>query len=191
VRASPAALAYRARRVGLWAFVASAVIVADQLTKSWARHALAAHKEHFFASVYLLLTYNSGAAFSLGSGAVPVIEAVAIALVAALFWLSGHIAKRGAGSALTVGFGLVAGGALSNLGDRFFRHDHGAVVDFVQLVSWWPVFNLADAAITIGAVTVAVGSLAASWHEGTPPPGAGAAQPAERERREPPGHAAQ
>jgi signal peptidase II len=187
VRASSPA---RAWRVGLWAFVASAVIVADQLTKSWARHALAAHKEHLFASVYLLLTYNSGAAFSLGSGAVPAIEAVAIALVAALFWLSGHMAKRGAGSAFTVGFGLVAGGALSNLGDRFFRHDHGAVVDFVQLVSWWPVFNLADAAITIGAVTVAVVSLAASWHEGTPP-SAGAAQPAKRERREPPGHAAQ
>jgi signal peptidase II len=106
-----------------------------------------------------MLAYNSGAAFSLGSGAVPVIEALATALVAAVFVFLGHMAKRGATSPLVVGFGLVTGGALSNLGDRFFRNNHGAVVDFIQLVKWWPVFNVADAAITIGAVTVAVALL--------------------------------
>ena len=55
-----------------------------------------------------------------------------------------------------VALGLLAGGAVSNLADRFFRHHHGAVVDFIQLVSWWATFNVADAAITIGALTLAV-----------------------------------
>ena len=45
---------------------------------------------------------------------------------------------------------------MSNLADRFFRHHHGAVVDFISLVSWWATFNVADAAITIGALTLAV-----------------------------------
>jgi lipoprotein signal peptidase len=45
---------------------------------------------------------------------------------------------------------------LSNLADRLFRAQHGAVVDFIQAVSWWPTFNVADAAITAGALTVGV-----------------------------------
>ena len=63
---------------------------------------------------------------------------------------------RGAPWPVIVGLGLLAGGALSNLADRFFRHHHGAVVDFIQLVSWWATFNVADAAITVGALTLAV-----------------------------------
>ena len=45
---------------------------------------------------------------------------------------------------------------MSNLADRLFGDHHGAVVDFIQAVSWWPTFNVADAAITTGAATVAV-----------------------------------
>jgi signal peptidase II len=55
-----------------------------------------------------------------------------------------------------VALGLLAGGAVSNLADRFFRHHHGGVVDFIQLVSWWATFNVADAAITVGALTLVV-----------------------------------
>ena len=58
-----------------------------------------------------------------------------------------------------VALGLLAGGAVSNLADRFFRHHHGAVVDFISLVSWWATFNVADAAITVGALTLAVSLL--------------------------------
>ena len=53
------------------------------------------------------------------------------------------------------GLGLVAGGALGNLGDRAFRSGDGfmggAVVDFVDL-QWWPVFNVADMALVCGVV---------------------------------------
>jgi signal peptidase II len=51
---------------------------------------------------------------------------------------------------LLVGFGLVVGGAAGNLADRMRRN---AVVDFIDL-GWWPVFNLADAAIVIGTAVV-------------------------------------
>lgn len=55
--------------------------------------------------------------------------------------------------------GLIAGGAVGNLIDRAFRGDdgflQGAVVDFIDL-QWWPVFNIADAAIVVGAVLLVV-----------------------------------
>ncbi|HTW08886.1 MAG TPA: signal peptidase II [Acidimicrobiales bacterium] len=143
-------------RGAVLAGVAAAVVIADQATKSWAQQALIPEvPRHVLGPTNLVLTYNSGAAFSLGAGASPVIEALAVTLAAVVLWLSGRLARGGGHVAGLVGFGLVGGGALSNLGDRFIRHHHGAVVDFVQLVSWWPIFNLADAAITIGAVTIA------------------------------------
>lgn len=139
--------------------VAVFVIAADQWTKSWAQRALAGGPHHVLGPVNLVLTFNTGAAFSLGSGVTPLVEAVAVVLVALVLWQSGRLAKGGAGWASVIGFGLLSGGALSNLADRVFRHHHGAVVDFIQLVSWWPVFNVADAALTVGAATVAVSAI--------------------------------
>ena len=142
---------------GLLLFVAAAVVVLDQLSKSWALHDLSDFgRRHVIGPVYLTLTFNRGAAFSLGAGASPIIEAVAIALVVGVIVLSRRAARGGANIAVIVGLGLLLGGALSNLGDRLFRHYHGAVVDFIQLVSWWPTFNVADASITVGAVTVVI-----------------------------------
>ncbi len=69
--------------------------------------------------------------------------------------MSGRSA-RNARTAVVIG--LLVGGALGNLADRAFRSGlgssgflHGAVVDFIDL-QWWPVFNVADAAIGVGAV---------------------------------------
>jgi signal peptidase II len=146
-----------AKRGALLVGIAGAVIALDQLAKSWAQQSLVAGvPRHVLGPTYLLLTYNKGAAFSLGSGASSLIEALAVVLAVAVMWLSGRLAKGGTNLAAVTGFGLVSGGALSNLADRFVRHHHGAVVDFIQLVSWWPIFNVADAAITVGAVTIAV-----------------------------------
>jgi signal peptidase II len=141
-----------------WALVAVAavVIALDQLTKSLAlSHLRVGVPRHVFGPVNLLLTFNQGAAFSLGAGVAPLVEAVAVALVVGVVLASGRLARRGTNLTVTVGLGLLSGGAVSNLADRFVRHHHGAVVDFVQLVSWWPIFNLADACITVGAVLVA------------------------------------
>ena len=58
---------------------------------------------------------------------------------------------------MAVGLGLLLGGAAGNLADRVFRHNHGAVIDFIDAArvgtrDWWPVFNVADAAIVVGVV---------------------------------------
>jgi signal peptidase II len=66
-------------------------------------------------------------------------------------------ASRGASLVTAAGLGLLLGGALGNLADRVFRHHSGAVIDFIQIVSWWPVFNVADAAIVVGVILLALG----------------------------------
>jgi signal peptidase II len=57
--------------------------------------------------------------------------------------------------------GLVLGGALGNLADRVFRDGSGflggAVIDFIDL-QWWPVFNVADIAVTVGGVLLVLTS---------------------------------
>jgi signal peptidase II len=151
----------RSRRVlvstALLLLIAAAVVALDQWSKSWAlRNLTAVGRRHVIGPMYLTLGFNRGAAFSLGAGASPVIEAIAIGLVVAVIAFSRRATKGGAHLAIIVGLGLLLGGALSNLGDRLFRPYHGAVVDFIQLVSWWPTFNAADASITVGAVTVVV-----------------------------------
>lgn len=125
------------------------VVAADQLTKWWAVRALS-DGPMSFGAVRLVLSHNRGAAFGLGSGVVPLVVLAAISLVVALVVLG-----RSTGStAMSVATGLLLGGAVGNLADRVARAPglfRGAVVDFVDL-RWWPVFNLADSAITVGAV---------------------------------------
>lgn len=152
-----------ARRGALFVVIAAGVIALDQWTKSWAQQSLGpmGHR-HVIGPVNFLLTFNRGAAFSLGSGATPVIEAVAIALVVVVVAFSRRLALGGTSLAVIVGLGLLFGGAMSNLADRFFRHHNGAVVDFIQVVSWWPTFNVADAAVTCGAVIAAIALLFSS-----------------------------
>ena len=140
--------------------VAAAVIVADLLSKNWALdHLSGGRVRHVVGPTYLLLTYNRGAAFSLGTGVTPIIEAVVVVIVAALVVFSRRSGQTAGVLALT-GLGLLLGGALGNLGDRLFRHlpgHSGAVVDFIQAVSWWPVFNVADAAIVVGVILLILG----------------------------------
>ena len=137
------------RLVGTVAFV---VIVADQLTKTWALRALADGPIESIGSLQFQLFYNTGAAFSMGSGRGlgPWVSVLALVVVVGL--------SLGYNSRFTLGAisaGLIAGGAIGNLIDRAFRGDagflHGAVVDFID-VQWWPVFNIADACIVVGAV---------------------------------------
>jgi signal peptidase II len=129
------------------------VVAADQVTKSLALSHL--HQPvHLVGPFGLALTFNSGAAFSLFSGAAPVIAPLAALLVVVLVFA----AWRSRAPGISVGLGLILGGALSNLADRAFRGHGGAVVDFITLTHW-PTFNVADAAITLGAVLVVVATL--------------------------------
>jgi signal peptidase II len=138
--------------------VALAVIVADQVTKTLVLdHVDPLHRTHVVGPVFLELTYNSGAAFSMGAGVTPIVEAAVVVLIVGLLMYSRR-AVRGAPAPIAVGLGLLLGGALSNLGDRLFRHlpVHGAVVDFIRAVGWWPVFNVADASIVCGVILLAL-----------------------------------
>ena len=111
-------------------------------------------------SLRLSLTVNYGSAFSLANGRGPLISLLALVIVAVLL-RSGRNATR---PAMAVAIGLVLGGAIGNLLDRAFRAGDGflggGVVDFVDL-QWWPVFNVADAAIVVGAVLLFL----AQWRE--------------------------
>ncbi len=132
--------------------MAAAVLAADQLTKAWALVALEDGPIGLVGPIRLALAYNRGAAFGLGGAFVPFLAVGALVLVIALVARGDLSGSRSVAAAA----GLVVGGALGNLADRLFRAPgvlRGAVVDFVDL-RWWPVFNLADAAITCGCAVL-------------------------------------
>ena len=139
--------------------VAALVVLADQLSKTWAvRHLSGGRTVDVVGSLRFNLTFNSGMAFSQGRGIGPFIGIVALVVIVALL-----VSLRRNGSMLSaVGIGLVIGGAIGNVLDRLFRAGDGflggAVVDFIDL-QWWPVFNVADMAITVGGVILVVGSV--------------------------------
>ncbi len=130
--------------------LACAVVAADQCAKHWAVTDLGADREiEVFWTLQFNLAFNSGMAFSRGEGLGPIIAVVATAVIV---WLL--ISLRTESSRLsTLGMGLVIGGAAGNLVDRLFRGEawlRGAVVDFIDL-QWFPIFNIADMAINVGA----------------------------------------
>lgn len=128
--------------------VASGVVALDQITKHWAVSQLNdGHVVNVLGSLRLNLSFNNGMAFSQGTGIGPIIGVLGMVVV--VFLLAGMRRSSASGAVFV---GLVAGGAAGNIVDRLFRGDawlHGAVVDFIDL-QWWPVFNIADAAICIG-----------------------------------------
>lgn len=130
--------------------VAVAVVVADQLTKWWVvaslREAPIVLVEDVLQLRYLT---NTGAAFSMFDGAGSLIAIAAIAAAVFIYFLSDRVEHRRE----VVALGLVLGGAVGNLLDRVFRGDgllDGGVVDWIDF-SFFPAFNVADSAITIGA----------------------------------------
>ncbi|MGI8684346.1 MAG: signal peptidase II [Acidimicrobiales bacterium] len=151
------------RRLSLGAATAVAVVVLDQVTKSWALRALDDGPHHLVWTLRLNLSFNSGAAFGLGQGLAPLLVVVGVVMVVALVSIS-----RSAGTSMpaVVALGLVLGGAVGNLTDRLFRDHGGSVVDFIDL-QWWPVFNVADAAITCGAVLLVLATSLADRAKGS------------------------
>lgn len=147
------------RQFRVVALVAVAILLVDQLTKWLAIRVLADGPIDLIGSLRLNLLYNTGVAFSMasGRGIGPWISLLAMAVIVTISL--GHTSRIRLGA---IAAGLIAGGALGNLLDRIFRGDdgllHGAVVDFVDL-QWWPVFNVADAAIVIGAILLGIAAL--------------------------------
>lgn len=135
--------------------VTAAVVAVDHLTKWLALRELAGRDIDLVWTLRLRLVFNNGSAFGLGSRFAPIIALLAVAVVVALLGFSRQLR----GTAPRVAVAVIVGGAIGNLLDRVFRDGNGLlggpVVDFVDL-QWWPVFNVADVAITVGAVVLAL-----------------------------------
>ena len=144
--------------------LAAAVVLVDQATKHWAVNALSDGRViDVVWTLRFALGFNSGMAFSKATGLGPLIGIIA---TFAVVWLLASLRK--AGSRLSaVGMALVGGGAAGNVADRLFRGDgwfRGSVVDFIDL-QWWPVFNMADSAITVGGCLLVLGAVFVSRSE--------------------------
>jgi signal peptidase II len=140
-------------RLTLVGVTAGVVILIDQLTKWWAVRALSDHARDL-GPIRLTLSHNKGAAFGLGEGFVPIVALAAIVVVAVAISM-GRATSR---PVTAIASGLLLGGALGNLADRVCRAPgllRGPVVDFIDL-KFWPVFNVADSAITIGCLLLVV-----------------------------------
>jgi signal peptidase II len=138
--------------------ISAVIVLLDQVSKAWALRDLADGRIiHVIWTMQLNLTYNRGMAFSRGTGIGPIIGVIGLVVVALLL-----LSLRRADNALTrVATGLIIGGAIGNILDRLFRGSgwmRGAVIDFIDF-QWWPVFNIADMAIMIGAATMVVAML--------------------------------
>jgi signal peptidase II len=130
-----------------------AVVALDVLTKVWAVSALSDGPIDLIGdTVRFDLVRNPGGAFSFlsGAGVTPLLALLAIGVTIYLVRLLGRAEDRWS----VVALALILGGALGNLLDRIFRSPgflRGEVVDFVS-VGWWPTFNVADSALSVGIV---------------------------------------
>lgn len=138
------------------AATAFVMVVVDQITKHWAlNHLSDGHVVDIVGSLRLNLAFNTGMAFAKGRGIGPFIAVAGLLVVT--FLLVGLRRENRSGAIFV---GMVAGGAAGNIVDRLFRGDawlHGAVVDFIDL-QWWPIFNVADAGIVVGAAALVLSS---------------------------------
>ena len=147
----------------LW--IAAAVFVSDQLTKFVAVDYLTRHGDVQLTSfLNFALVHNTGAAFGFLSSAsgwqnIFFIVVASLACIVIL-WMT----RRLTANDLMLGTGLmlVLGGAAGNLTDRLL---HGYVIDFIDVYyrAWhWPAFNVADSAISVGAVLLIIDALGLS-----------------------------
>jgi signal peptidase II len=142
----------RRPELGLWLSVVVAVYTLDQLTKWWAQETLSdgESKDVVGELLQLHLAHNAGAAFSTGTSYTFALTLIALSVIAVCLRMAGRLRSRG----WAVALGMVVGGALGNVTDRIFREPspfRGHVVDFIELPHW-PIFNVADCAITVAAI---------------------------------------
>ncbi len=148
------------------------VLLCDQVSKRWIVSALGPlpniHSLPLLGDwLNIVYSHNTGVAFGFfqNMSAVLTVTSVIISL-GALYVYTVYLPNEK--WSVQISIGLIVGGALGNIVDRLRL---GYVVDFIQ-VGWWPVFNLADSAITVGAVILAFYLLFAADQELEPNGGA-------------------
>jgi len=139
-----------------WLWLTLGIVVSDRATKAWFEMKTPEGWRHEIAHrlIYLVHSENPGIAFSLfADSASPWVRFALIVgaflVIGALAWL---LVSGQGGAKASAGIALLLGGATGNVTDRIL---HGGVTDFLEV--WigsyrWPAFNVADSAITIGAI---------------------------------------
>jgi signal peptidase II len=137
----------------LFAIVAVAAFVVDRLSKGLvAANIPPGTDQQVLPFLWITNTQNSGAAFGFARNATLIFLVASIVIAVVLVAYTVRVPVDGwTGLVL----GLVLGGTLGNGYDRLV---HGQVTDFIAL-HWWPVFNVADSAISIGMVLLIAGYL--------------------------------
>jgi signal peptidase II len=133
------------------AVAAGLIVLADQVSKAWVVQQLGPTTMTNFIpligdTVRIAYSHNTGVAFSLFQGHPELLTVSALLIVAgAIYFYATQLPNHRRMTQLTLG--LILGGASGNLIDRVRL---GYVVDFIQ-IGWFPIFNVADSAITVGA----------------------------------------
>ena len=142
------------KTAGGWFALAGVVIVLDQISKWVVLNTLSLGDTRYVAPFWIwVLTFNPGAAFSFLADQ-PGWQRWFFTVLAIVVstWLALEIRRNASQRLLSLSMALIMGGALGNVVDRV---RFGAVVDFIQwhvAGYYWPAFNIADSAITVGAV---------------------------------------
>ena len=151
-----------------WLSLAALVTALDQISKLWiTSHFVFGEKMVVLGVFDLVLAHNTGAAFSFlhdaGGFQRWLFSGIAVAASAWIVWL---LRKHAADIAFAFALSLILGGALGNLIDRV---SYGYVVDFLAFhwdEHYFPAFNVADSAITVGAALLILDSLSTARHTG-------------------------
>lgn len=151
-----------------WLGIAALVIVLDQVTKLWiTSHFVFGEKLPVLGVFDLVLAHNTGAAFSFlhdaGGFQRWLFSGIAIVASAWIVWL---LRRHATQMLFALALSLILGGALGNLIDRVA---YGYVVDFLAFhwgEHYFPAFNVADSAITIGAALLILDSVRSARHHG-------------------------
>jgi len=148
------------RKLAPWYALALLLVVLDQLSKYWVSASFDYGGARAITGFFnLVLTHNKGAAFSFLASAAGWQRGffIVIALIAMVV-ISVLLARHAGDKLFCLALALILGGAIGNVLDRIVL---GHVVDFLDfhLAGWhWPAFNLADSAITVGAVLLVADS---------------------------------
>jgi signal peptidase II len=157
-----------------WLWLTLGVVILDRGTKAWfeARTVEGWRQELVHNFIYLVHSRNPGIAFgvladSASTGTRILLIAGSLVVIAVLVWLlvAGQMGSTTGSTIGAAGLALLLGGAAGNVTDRIF---HGAVTDFFEV--WlgtyhYPAFNVADSAITIGALLMIFDVLFGARHE--------------------------
>jgi len=133
------------------------IVAADQLSKIWIRSTLAVGESLPEAGFFQLTRiHNTGAAFGLFQGHSFALTIVALVGIAVLLFYALFVYRRFPfldNMPNRVALGLILGGTVGNLIDRL-NPNLGGVTDFIS-IGIWPAFNIADSAVTVGAILFA------------------------------------